>query len=840
MSGERPSAVALHAHLQRVWHNPGGWRGYTAVNHNIVARRFVVTALVFFFIGGMLAMLIRAQLATPRSGFLDSALYNQVFTMHGSIMMFLFAIPLIEGFAIYLLPKVIGARDLSYPRLGAFGYWCYLLGGLILLAALAGGVAPDGGWFMYPPLTSKAHTPGVNSDVWLLGITFVEISAIAAAVEIIVTILTMRAPGMTLARMPLFAWYMLVTAGMMLVGFPPLILGSLMLELERAAGWPFFDVARGGDPLLWQHLFWLFGHPEVYIIFLPAAGLVSMLLPAYARRPLVGHEAIVLSIIVMGFVSFCLWVHHMFTVGIPHLALLFFSAASMLVAIPTAVQLFAWIATLWHGRPRLELPMLYLLGFLFVFVCGGLTGVMLALVPFNWQAHDTHFVVAHLHYVLVGGFLFPFLAGIYHWFPHLFGRRTLPRLGAWAFWLVFVGFNATFFLMHLTGLMGMPRRVAGYAAGYGWELPNLISSIGGFITAIGFFLLLFDLILSAFVGPRATRNPWEAPTLEWAMPTPPTFYNFASQPHVDHREPLWADPGLGARLAAGEGYLAGLDVREQQSLGTDPLSAQPTHVIRLPRPDGLPLACGLAVGSVFLALLFKAYLLAPLGAAVALALFWRWAWSIGLREDPAPVRVRGDLALPIHDVAARSPGRTGLLWTLVADGAFLASLLFGHAFLATVAPGGLQPPAQVGGALWPTLAAAALLVLAALGFRRADARNASGDPGGRQRWLAVAAIAGLASLMLLATGVLPGLPSPREHAQGAAIGLLLVYVLFHAGVGLVFAAYAWMRGRAGFVSPARRVELVTARLWGDYTAATGVLVLVAVQLPAWLATWGAA
>ena len=820
--------IALHRHLKRVWHNPPGWRGASAVNHNIVGRRFIATALVFFFIGGLLAMLIRAQLASPKAAFLDDATYSQVFTMHGTIMMFLFAIPLIEGFAIYLLPKMLGARDLAYPRLGAFGYWCYLLGGLILLGALAAGVAPDGGWFMYTPLSNAVHTPGVNADVWLLGITFVEISAIAAAVEIIVTILTMRAPGMSLSRMPLFAWYMLVTAGMMLVGFPPLILGSLILELERAAGWPFFDAARGGDPLLWQHLFWLFGHPEVYVIFLPAAGLVSTILPTFARRPLVGHDWVVASIIAMGFVSFGLWVHHMFTVGIPHLALVFFSAASMLVALPTAVQMFAWIATLWHGRPKLALPMLWLLGFLVVFVCGGLTGVMLALVPFNWQAHDTHFVVAHLHYVLVGGFLFPFMAGVYYWFPHLFGRRTFARLGHWAFWLIFIGFNVTFFVMHLTGLLGMPRRVAGYESGLGWDLPNLVSSIGSFVMAIGFFLLLLDLLLSVYMGRRAPQNPWNAPTLEWAMATPPAFYNFASQPEVHDREPLWTTPALGAHVAGGGGWLANATVQEQQSLGSHPVTGEPTHVIRLPKPSWLPLACGVAVGSVFLALLFKLYWAAPLGALASLVLFWRWAWSIGLKHDPEPV----------HDVAERAPGRAGLMWTLVADGTFFVSLLFGYAYLATIAPGWPPPRWLASGWALP-LAGAMALLAACLCMRRAVAVNLRGDApahsAARQQWLAAAFTASAAATVLVAAGVLPGLPSPREHAYGAIVAFGLGYVLVHTTLGSVFAAYAWARGRAGFVSARRQVELQTARLWWDYTAATGVVMLLALHVPAWMA-----
>ncbi|MBN9408494.1 MAG: cytochrome c oxidase subunit I [Burkholderiales bacterium] len=829
-----PSPVALHHRLQRVWSSPGGWRSVMAVNHNIVGRRFIMTALAFFFIGGVLAMMIRAQLATPQAAFLDDALYSQVFTMHGTLMMFLFAIPLIEGFAIYLLPKMIGARDLAYPRLGAFGYWCYLLGGLILLGALAMGVAPDGGWFLYTPLSNKVHTPGVNADVWLLGITFVEISAIAAAVEIVVTILTMRAPGMSLSRMPLFAWYMLVTAGMMLIGFPPLILGSLILELERAAGWPFFDAARGGDPLLWQHLFWLFGHPEVYIIFLPAAGIVSTLIPTFARRPIVGHDWIVASIVAMGFVSFGLWVHHMFTVGIPHLALVFFSAASMLVALPTAVQFFAWIATLWHGRPKFELPMLWLLGFLVVFVLGGLTGVMLALVPFNWQAHDTHFVVAHLHYVLVGGFVFPFMAGIYYWYPHMFGRHTFPRLGAWAFWLVFGGFNLTFFVMHLTGLLGMPRRIGTYSAGLGWEWLNLVSSIGGFVMSIGFFLLLIDLLLSAYLGRRAVPNPWHAPTLEWAMPTPPAFYNIASQPRVKSREPLWRDDGLPAQIAAGRGLLGQADVHEQQTLASDPATGEPTHVIRLPRPSVLPLACGVAVGSVFMSLLLGLYWLAPVGAAVSLVLFWRWAWSIGLRHDPSPIDAGEGLMLPVHDVAPRAPGRAGLMWTLVADGTFFVSLLFGYAYLGTIAPGWPPPQWLQSGLLLPIAAAAALL--ATCGLCRAALRaNARGDGARRQALLLATVASALAATALLPASVLPGMPPPTQHAYGAIVAFALAYGVVHAALGVVFAAYAWARGRAGFLSAARRVELGNAALWWDFMAVTGLVLLLALHVPAALA-----
>jgi len=437
------SALRLHRQLASVWATGPGLQRLAAVNHSVVGLRFMTTAFVFFAIGGVLGMLTRVQLATPMSDFMAPETYNQVFTMHGTVLLFLFAIPMIEGIAVYLTPKILGARDFAFPRLTAYGYWCYLFGGTILIGALLAGVAPDGGWFMYTPLSSNVYTPGVNADVWLLGVTFVEISALTLAVEIVVSILKMRAPGMSLDRMPIFGWYMLVTALMMVAAFPPLILGSILLETERAFGLPFFDPTRGGDPLLWQHLFWLFGHPDVYIIFLPMAGVLSTMIPVFANQPLIGYRAIVVAIIALAFVSFGIWVHHMFTVGIPHLALAFFSAGSAIVAVPTAVQIFAWLATLAHGRPRWDVPMLYIFGFFSTFAIGGLTGVMLAIVPFDWQAHNTYFVVAHFHYIVGGAVAFPLLAALYYWLPLLTGRTAMHQLSVPAFWLVFVGFNLT-------------------------------------------------------------------------------------------------------------------------------------------------------------------------------------------------------------------------------------------------------------------------------------------------------------------------------------------------------------------------------------------------------------
>jgi len=888
------AALALHRALQRGWRNPPGWRSLSAVNHTTVGLRFIATALVFFLLGGVLAMLLRAQLAAPGAGFLDAPLYNQIFTMHGTVMMFLFAIPMLEGYALYLLPKMLGARDLAYPRLGAYAYWCYLFGGLILVGGLAAGVAPDAGWFMYTPLSSATYSPGINSDIWLIGVTFSEISAVCGAVELVVTILTQRTAGMSLARMPVFAWYVLAAAAMILVGFPPLILGSILLELERALGWAFFDPTRGGDPLLWQHLFWMFGHPEVYIIFLPAAGVVSTLVPVFARHPLVGYGWVVGSAVVLAVLSFALWAHHMFVAGIARPAQTFFSVASMLIALPTAVQFFAWIATLWAGRPVWRLPMLYLAGFLAVFVAGGLTGVMLALVPFNQQAHDTHFVVAHLHYVLVGGMVFPLLAGVYYWMPHVTGRMPSERLGAWGFWLIFAGFNATFLVMHLTGLMGMPRRIHTYDDGLGWAGPNLLSSVGGFVMAAGFAVLLLDVFLHARVGRIAPRNPWGAGTLEWAMATPPPAYNIASQPRVQGRDPLWDEPALAAQMAAGRHYLGrAAQGGGRETLGVDMLTGEPTHRVQLPGPSWLPLIAALATGGFFLAVLFKSYWLAAAGALAALALFLRWAWQGGSQGDdgaagrlPAlPARggpgsaAAGDAPqagadlpqaweglpqacagcdLPPHHVCRNAPGWWGTVYALVADGTVLASLLFGYVYLWVITPGWRPPDSLPAGAApamaaaAPALAAAAAAAhfawRAAAGGRRDGGRASAGEgEGGRhgkgggqagapQRtaacaaWLAGACVAGLAAAAAL-SALAASLPPATVHAYGAITRALAGYAVLHAALGAVMAGYVACRARAGFVSAERSLEPRVTRLWWMYSAVSGLAVLAALWLP---------
>ena len=812
--------------LTRLFSTPPGWGRLSAVNHSVIGLRFIVVSLVFFVIGGLLAMLLRAQLAMPDNPFLEHEAYNQIFTMHGTVMMFLFAIPLIEGLGLYFIPKFLGARDLAFPRLSAFGFWCYVFGGLILLTSLFLGVAPNAGWFMYTPLSSGEFTPGINSDIWLLGVTFVEVSAIAFGIELVATVLKVRAAGMSLSRMPLFGWYILVTAAMMVVGFPPLILGSVLLEIERAFGWPFFEVARGGDPLLWAHLFWLFGHPEVYIIFLPAAGAVSMMIPTFARRPIIGYTWLVAAVIATGVISFGLWVHHMFTVGIPHLALLLFSAASMLVAVPTAIQFFAWLATLWHGKPVRRLPMLYLFGFLFVFVMGGLTGVMLALVPFNWQAHDTHFVVAHLHYVLIGGFVFPLLAAAHYWLPLISGRAPSERVGQWAFWLIFVGFNLTFLNMHLTGLVGMPRRIYTYSAGLGWEWLNLVSTIGGFVLTIGFALFFLDLILQVYAGRRTTHNPWQAGSLEWSVSHPPANYNFAALVPVASREPLWDQPGLIEDIHRGRGYLARTRNGWQETLGVDAISGKPDQIILLPGPSYMPVITAALLGVFFVGFLAGQYLLAGIGAGAALVAALRWAWQGGLARDYAEQDAGAGLVLPLHPQVHDAPGWWGAVVGLLVNGTFYISLLFGYLYLWAVAPG--WPPASYidTGLVWP-LATAAFAVFSAVACQRAVTTAVSGNSP------VLALVGALVSGLIATAGftgqMLIGLPAPTTHAYAAATTFLLGYCGLHMLLTGVFAGFVLLRWRAGFISAKRSLELRVIRLWALYSAGVALISLALVH-----------
>ncbi|MBL0419332.1 cytochrome c oxidase subunit I [Ramlibacter sp. AW1] len=829
---ERPprDPVRLHEEFEAVWGNPTGWRALSVVNHTIVMRRFMITGGVFFVIAGLLSMLMRSQLARPSHGFMGAEAYSQAFTMHGTMMMFLFAVPVLQGLAGYLLPKMLGARDLVFPRLSAFGYWCYLFGGIILCFSLLLGLAPDAGWFMYTPLSSSVYSPGVHSDFWLLGVTFVEISTMAAAIDLVVSILRTRAHGMGLQHLPIFAWSILVSSMMIIVGFPPLILASILLELERAAGWAFFDPTRGGDPLLWQHLFWLFGHPEVYIIFLPAAGIVSTLVPVFAGRPLVGYSWVVVSLIAVGFLSFGLWVHHMFAVGIPALAQSFFAVASMLVAIPTGIQVFAWLATLWSGRPVWSLPMLWIGGFVAIFVLGGLTGVMVAFVPFDWQVHDTHFVVAHLHYVLVGGMVFPLIAGLYYWMPLFSARLPSQRLGHVGFWLTFIGFNGTFLVMHWTGLLGMPRRAYTYPTGLGWDLPNLVSSVFGFVMAFGLAAVLLDWVLHFRWGRRAPENPWRADTLEWASGMPPRSYNFASLPSLPTRHPLWDHPDLPRSIEQGRHELPQATHGRRETLGCDPVTGEPREVMVLPGNSWLPLLAGLLLAGLCISLLAKAYPVALGLTALVVLVLLRWSWENGAySREAAAVADELPEGLRLHTRTQDGPGLWGMGMTLLADAALYASLVFAWLYLWTAAPD-WRPPARSPIGTWPLAWAAGSLALGAAVMGRAVRRLRQGHVAGLRGGLLLASGLGLAGCIVLGWLLLQAPLQPRASAHDAVLAFTLWFLLVHGALSTVTAALQAWRIHVEHVSVDAPYEPgVVLMLW-IFTAAAGAVAWVAMSL----------
>jgi cytochrome c oxidase subunit I+III len=616
----------MRAELDRSWRVPRGILGWFSVtDHRTIGKRYIVTAFAFFVWGGILAALMRIQLAFPDNRFLGPDLYNQVFTMHGTVMMFLFAVPVMEAMGIYLVPLMVGTRNIAFPRLNTFSYFVYLFGGLMLFAAMLVNSAPDAGWFAYVPLSGPEYSPGKRSDFWAQLITFTEVAALAVAVEIVATVLKMRAPGMSLNRIPLFVWSMLITALMVIFAMPAVVTGSTFLLLDRLVGTHFYNPAEGGDALLWQHLFWFFGHPEVYIIFVPALGMVSAIVATFTSRPVFGYTAMVLSLVATGFIGFGLWVHHMFATGLPQLGLTYFTAASMIISIPSGIQIFCWIASIWRGQLRLATPMLFVIGFMIIFVLGGLSGVTLAAVPFDLQVHDTYYVVAHFHYVLLGGAVFPLIGGIYFWFPKMTGRLMSERLGVLNFWTLFIGFNITFFPMHILGFQGMTRRVYTYQADMGWGLLNLVSTIGAIVLIVGGGLLVFNVVRSYVDGEVASDDPWHGETLEWATSSPPAVYNFLHIPVVEGRHAMW-DRSVMAPVVVG----VRSDCREV--LITDVMDAEPVHKDALPEPSIWPFLCAVVTSALFIGSVFTPWALPVSVIPLAITLIG-WFWPKRVEAD---------------------------------------------------------------------------------------------------------------------------------------------------------------------------------------------------------------
>ena len=812
--GERPAEE--EEELRRIWCAPKGWEYLTVVNNNYVGIFYLGTAFLFFLLAGVLALLMRVQLAAPLMEILPQETYNQVFTMHGTVMMFLFAVPMVEAAGVLLLPQMLAARDLPFPRLSAYAFWAYAVGGLCFFASLFVGLAPDGGWFMYPPYTSKAYSPGINADFWLLGIGFIEISAIAGAIEIIVGVLRTRAPGMSLDKMPIFAWSMLVFAVMIIIAFPSVILATLLLEIERAFNWPFFDATRGGDPVLWQHLFWFFGHPEVYIIFLPAAGMMSMIVPTIARAELVGYRLIVLAMIATGFISFGVWAHHMFTIGLPPMTTGFFSAASMAVSVPAGIQVFSWIATLAIGKPRFNAPGLFVLGSIVVFVTGGLTGVMVALVPFDWQAHDSYFIVAHLHYVLIGGMVFPLFAAMYYWIPMVSRRALSERLAKWVFGLMFVGMNVAFMPMHLAGLMGMPRRIYTYLPGSGWELPNLISTAGALVMGLGVLLFVVDLARNFRLAPDdgEAGNVYGAGTLEW-LPT--ALYSTRSIPVVKSREPLWDDPHISDDVEQGRYFLPRSATGLRETIVTSPLLAEPQYVQIMPGPSPWPLAAGIFTAGFFLALTVQAYTFGLVSGVLAVIAMLRWVSDTDRPIDMDEVDIGAGIRVPTYVTGPRSHGWWAMVILMIVMGMIFSMALFSFAFLRGNQPSfWIAPPSLAQGV---PIAIGYVLVLAAAWSARWLHRLG-------KAWaplpLLVAAVAGPV-LTWLDGRAWAAVLSPETSGQGAVAFALIALQAQVEAIGLVIAFYLGWRALRGLITPLRNSTLDIACLFVAYTGGQGLV-----------------
>lgn len=634
--GSAPIGSAAERRLAELWESAPGWRGrLSTVDHKVIGIRYLVTAFIFLLMGGVEALIMRLQLARPDQTLLTPEQYNQLFTMHGITMIFLYSLPVLSGFSNYLWPLMLGSRDMAFPRLNAFSYWVFLFAGIFLYCSFPLGQAPNAGWFNYVPFSGAEYNTGPNIDVYALGMVLLGISTTVGAINFIVTLFRTRAPGMSIGRVPILVWGTLTAAVANVFAVPSVSLAFFLLWLDRQTGTHFFDTLNGGKPLLWQHLFWMFGHPWVYVVVLPAMGIVSDALPTFCRRPLVGYSAVALSTMATMLLGFGVWIHHMFATGLPPLALSFFGATSLVISIPSGVAVFAWIATIWLGRPVFNTAFLFFAGFVILFAIGGFSGVMTAAVPLDLQLNETYFIVAHLHYVLLGINVFPVVGGIYYWFPKFFGRMMNETLGKWSFWVMFIGFNLGFFPMHVLGLLGMPRRIYTYAPHMGWSTTNMITSIGSFIFAAGILIFIVNMFVSLRRGAPATANPWDAPTLEWAVPSPPPVYNFAVIPLVASRHPLWEDriDEGGGRSSLDHGYLL---MEGRETIGTTALDAIPDVILKMPEDSYAPFLLGLFNALLFVGMLlhwpdFTALMV--LACCVSLAV-WMWPRKALLQRVP--------------------------------------------------------------------------------------------------------------------------------------------------------------------------------------------------------------
>ena len=604
--------TTLRLEIPRPVHPTGIWSWITTIDHKRIGILYGVTAFTLFLIGGIEALLMRTQLAKSELEIISPEVYNQLFTMHGTTMIFLAVMPMGAAFFNFVIPLQIGARDVAFPRLNAFSYWTFLAGAIMLNGSWILGGAPNAGWFGYAPITGEIYNPGHGIDFWIMSLQILGIASLAAAFNFIVTILNMRAPGMTLMRLPLFTWMTLITSFLLVLAFPVITVALIELMFDRFYGSNFFVPAAGANPILWQHLFWVFGHPEVYILILPAMGIVSEILPTFSKKPLFGYPVVVLSGVIIGFMGWMVWSHHMFTVGLGPVANSVFAITTMLIAVPTGIKIFNWIGTLWKGSLNLNTPMLYALGFIAVFTIGGISGVMHSQAASDAQQQDTYFIVAHIHYVLFGGSIFALIAGIYYWFPKFAGKMYDEKIGKLTFWLIFVGMNLTFFPMHFTGLDGMPRRIYTYYNDMGWDLWNTASTLGAILLAISLLVFIYNIVTSWLNGEPADGDPWDGRTLEWSIASPPPEYNFAEIPTVSDIDDWWVKKRTANAVV-------------EPTEGIDP------HSIHLPQPSYWPfvVSMGLLIGGY--GLIYN-IAVAILGATISMIAVY--AWSFEPVNDP--------------------------------------------------------------------------------------------------------------------------------------------------------------------------------------------------------------
>jgi len=805
------TTTAALGHPAAVEAEPRGLAGWlTTVDHKRIGILYGVTALVFFLVGGIEALVIRLQLAVPDARVVDAETFNQLFTMHGTTMVFLAVMPLSAAFFNYLVPLLIGARDVAFPRLNAFSYWVFLFGGLFMNASFLAGAAPHAGWFGYATLTLRPFSAGPHTDFWVLGLLFLGVSSVVSSLNFLVTILNLRAPGMTFLRMPVFAWTTLVTAILILLAFPPLTVALILLLFDRFVGTSFYLPAGGGSPLLWQHLFWIFGHPEVYILILPAMGIVSEVLPTFARKPLFGYVAIVYATALIGFLGFGVWAHHMFAVGMGPIADAAFGLSTMIIAIPTGIKIFNWLGTVWGGSLRLRTPMYFGLGFIAMFTIGGLSGIMHASPPIDLQQTDTYFVVAHFHYVLFGGMIHGLFAGIYYWWPKITGRLLDDRLGRLHFWLMLVSFNLTFFPMHFLGLMGMPRRIYTYPAGLNWGPWNLVATVGAFGIALAVLVFLVNALRSLARGERAGPDPWDGRTLEWAIASPPPPYNFAVLPEVRRRDALWLTKHPDARGPglANPGDLAGV--------------GGPIH---LPPPSRRPFLTALAM-----LVLAAGPLLHPALVALGALLTAVGAFAVALEHlPPAGGRPAGPAAAHI--------GTTGLDHRKMATWAFLGSecLFFGtliSVFLVSQDRALSGPGHEILNIPLTTLSTFDLL-MSSFFMVLAVAASQRGDTRWTRIWLLATILGGLVFLGFQAyeftSFVHEGL-SLTTNIFGSAFYVLVGFHGAHVTVGVVWLATLWYLAGRGRIRPEQAVLVDIAGLYWHFVDVVWIAIFTLVYL----------